>query len=344
MQTLLSSNDNTVLLSKKMFRSLVLLAMVGFAMIWAIDFYSAIIIRFDAVSYPICIVSLGVIFLLSYKISLNVLQHLGYFIIAGYLISSSIVHHELLPHQELSSAVQWLALNYVMAYLFFSRQRAVLLTIIVFVITMVGHFWVLSRYDSLDETFGMILNMAVAHIIYIILLWGIVSIREKAVYTNTLEQQVQLDPLTQLLNRRGFEKKITHFSQLKQSVSYALLILDVDHFKQINDTYGHLVGDQVLIGLSQKLREELRHNDIIARWGGEEFAVIIFYHSVGQVLKLAQRLRLSVEQMQIDNIAQITVSIGVGFSHEVSHIEQLFELVDTRLYNAKKAGRNCIIS
>lgn len=340
----LSSNYNSVLLTRAMFRSLVLLAIVGFSVIWVIDASSAIIVKFDAVSYPICIALLSAIFLLSYKVSLGMLQHACYFIIAGYLISSSIVHHQSLPHPELSSAVQWLALNYVMAYLFFARQRAMILTIIVLVVTIVGHFWVLSRYDSLTETLGMTLNMVVAHLIYIILLWGIVSIREKAVYTSILEQQVQLDPLTQLLNRRGLEKEITHFTQLKQPVSYALMILDVDYFKRINDTYGHLAGDQVLITLSQRLREQLRHNDIIARWGGEEFAVIIFHQSAGQVLKLAQRLRLSVEQMHLDNIPQITVSIGLGYSHEVSHIEQLFELVDSRLYNAKKAGRNCIIN
>lgn len=339
----LSSNHNSVLLSSKIFRSLVLFAIAGFSAIWAIDSSSNIIVEFDALSYPICIILLGAIFLLSFKVSLSVLQHFCYFIITGYLISSSIVHHQLLPHQELSSAVQWLALNYVMAYLFFSRKRAVVLTIIVFGVNIIGHFCVLIHYDSLSETLGMVLNMAVAHIVYIVLLWSIVSIREKAAYASVLEQQVQLDPLTQLLNRRGLEKEVSHFTHLKQPVSYALMILDIDHFKQINDTYGHLVGDNVLVNLCQKLREQIRHNDIIARWGGEEFAVITFNQSTEQVLKLAQRLRLAIEQMHLADIRPITVSIGVGHSHEVSNIEQLFELVDARLYNAKKAGRNCII-
>ena len=151
------------------------------------------------------------------------------------------------------------------------------------------------------------------------------------------------DPLTGLLNRRELEsqaKKIIHQAD-RNSSTFALLSIDVDFFKRVNDTYGHQVGDKVLIHLANVLTKERRINDLVARVGGEEFVLILPDIDKDNAILLAEKLRQTVEQEPIDNIS-ITISIGLVVTDKNTKVDLdvLLKASDNALYQSKEAGRN----
>lgn len=161
-------------------------------------------------------------------------------------------------------------------------------------------------------------------------------------------QQASLDALTNLHNRRGFDLAIeeTMVTSLSEELNFCLLILDIDHFKIINDTHGHLVGDKVLIGLSKLLTKHMRGNDYLARFGGEEFSVILRETPITGAFSVAENLRKSIEKLRLkhvktgEQIGQVTISIGVANYRKGESVVDLIHRCDRALYRAKSLGRN----
>jgi diguanylate cyclase (GGDEF)-like protein len=165
---------------------------------------------------------------------------------------------------------------------------------------------------------------------------------------NSLRELAYRDGLTSLYNHRYFQKVFG--AELKRAVRYnypvSLLMVDIDFFKKVNDTFGHLVGDSVLKEVGSVLVRLVRNSDIVARYGGEEFAVILSETGTRGARVLAQRLRRGVEQEQIENNGQpisVTISIGLASTDmselELNHVA-LIECSDQALYMAKQNGRN----
>lgn len=162
----------------------------------------------------------------------------------------------------------------------------------------------------------------------------------------SLQKQATTDPLTGMNNRRYFEEALqgylTEFNKI--GASLGLLILDLDHFKSVNDNYGHDVGDQVLKEVALRMRAISREHDVVARLGGEEFAVITPYANRDQLLGVAERYREMVEALNVTSgnvVIRPTVSIGVATNKEdCLTSDELFKAADRRLYQAKNAGRN----
>lgn len=161
---------------------------------------------------------------------------------------------------------------------------------------------------------------------------------------DSLERLASADPLTGLANRRGGERDISaEISRARrQSTPLSCLLLDIDHFKNVNDTSGHQAGDYVLREISELLRRTVRAYDILVRWGGEEFLIVLPGVTPEQARKLAERLRLAVEQMPLSGIDGVTASIGVSALGKDYSFEGMFAEADRRLYAAKAAGRNRI--
>ncbi|MGE8571921.1 MAG: GGDEF domain-containing protein [Acinetobacter amyesii] len=165
---------------------------------------------------------------------------------------------------------------------------------------------------------------------------------------HTLRKIAHTDELTQLSNRRQFvhaaNKKI---QETPMTVCTSLLIFDVDHFKAINDQYGHDVGDQVLCQIAEIARKEMRFYDILARFGGEEFIVLLPYTVPEDALKIAERLRHKMEQYQfyIDGqLLKFSISIGVSkIDPDHAKLDQLIKQADIALYEAKRQGRNRVV-
>lgn len=164
---------------------------------------------------------------------------------------------------------------------------------------------------------------------------------------HNLRQRALSDDLTGALSRRGLrERSAALLAGASGGAGVAVLMLDVDHFKAINDRHGHLVGDEVLRHLTQVLRGNLRDDALLARYGGEEFTVVLPLRSRDDAEAVAERLRQVVESHPCDASVghiRITVSIGVAF-HRASHpLEEVLSRADVHLYEAKQAGRNCVI-
>jgi len=164
-----------------------------------------------------------------------------------------------------------------------------------------------------------------------------------------LEQLAQTDPLTQLLNRRALTERIATEMEraLRYDATLALLMIDLDHFKRVNDTHGHLVGDDVLRDMGELLRGMIRTNDIVARYGGEEFLVLLPETDDAGAEVFAERIRQAVEAASFARDAmteplRMTCSIGVALfpAARVETAEDLLARADSALYRAKADGRN----
>lgn len=155
------------------------------------------------------------------------------------------------------------------------------------------------------------------------------------------------DALTGVLNRRGFEDKARpHFARQSKS-PLALVLCDLDHFKSINDTYGHSAGDDVLKDFGAILRNELHTNDLAGRLGGEEFAVLLPGASITEATRFAEQVRSTLERRHFDSIPasrRITASFGIADRHSGHQFQELYERADRRLYLAKADGRNRIVT
>jgi diguanylate cyclase (GGDEF)-like protein len=158
------------------------------------------------------------------------------------------------------------------------------------------------------------------------------------------------DGLTDLDNYREFRRQLTEETQRSSRYGrpFSLLMLDLDHFKQVNDTYGHLAGDEALRGLAALMRREVRPVDRIARYGGEEFAIILPETSTTGALATAERIREIVATRPIavngERQVALTVSIGVGtYPDDADTEEKLVGAADQALYTAKSGGRNRVI-
>jgi diguanylate cyclase (GGDEF)-like protein len=194
--------------------------------------------------------------------------------------------------------------------------------------------------------------IAVFGIITTLLLLGLISfflsrlIRKLDEARQTIEKIAITDALTDLFNRRHillrFEEEFEKFKRLNKNVS--CLMIDVDNFKDINDSYGHQIGDQVLQAISARMRDSVRAYDILGRYGGEEFLIIMPDTGLEDAAGLAERIRTSVKEVLIGNAA-VTLSLGVVCS-EVSDrsVDDIIKRADENLYKAKKGGRDRISS
>jgi len=156
-----------------------------------------------------------------------------------------------------------------------------------------------------------------------------------------LRKKSQVDQLTEILNRRGLEEVLENKNPLKDQICF--ILIDIDKFKLINDNYGHAVGDSVLKELSIVVSKNLRDEDIFARWGGEEFVVVVYTNDFNVAQNIAEKLRIEIEKFNFTTVENITASFGVSHpKDENCTFEQLFDHADKALYQAKEMGRNSV--
>jgi len=158
-----------------------------------------------------------------------------------------------------------------------------------------------------------------------------------------LRHAASTDPLTGAYNRRSLDLCLSRFEQ--EGKFFSVLAVDIDHFKQVNDRFGHEAGDKALVSLCQKMSELSREQDIVARTGGEEFVLVLPNTPKEHALAMAERLRSSVAEMMLEQIGTIRISVGVASFHQNSHTpKQVLKQADQALYQAKRHGRNrCVL-
>ena len=157
-----------------------------------------------------------------------------------------------------------------------------------------------------------------------------------------LQRLATTDRLTGTWNRAYFDEVAAQ--ETARAARYgeplSLLLFDVDHFKAINDTHGHLVGDQVLIELTRRVRDQLRAIDVLARWGGEEFVVMLPHCGAAEAEQVAEKLRARVQDPPFAQVGQVTSSFGVAAFRHSDNLDTWLKRADEALYAAKAGGRN----
>ncbi|MBA8613249.1 GGDEF domain-containing protein, partial [Vibrio cholerae] len=180
-------------------------------------------------------------------------------------------------------------------------------------------------------------------VIFILYSWFFYRNHQYSIKLKTLSG---LDYLTKSFNRHRFMEFLSYEYErfLRNGEKYSIVMIDVDYFKSINDQFGHTVGDKYLLELTNLIKSRLRKSDIFARWGGEEFIILLPETSVNQALILTESLRVNIKKHQFTGKKPITISLGIS---EVLKSDEGMEIVidraDRALYQAKKTGRDKVV-
>ena len=160
------------------------------------------------------------------------------------------------------------------------------------------------------------------------------------------EKSSKEDPLTGCLNRAGFSSVLMreHENLVKNGSPVSFVILDIDHFKDVNDTWGHNVGDEVLVNLTKLIQGKIRNTDALVRWGGEEFVILCGDTPIQNAQFLAEKLRHAIETTQLIKQQVVTCSFGIAEMVAGEDPKRLFDRADKALYASKQAGRNRVTS
>jgi len=208
-------------------------------------------------------------------------------------------------------------------------------------------FVLMYLFDKSEEEIFLYAMVAVSLVVYV---YAVIAINRKngeEAYANAYYMQVvsSTDGLSHLLNRRSWYERCGKIFEIEKNVSF--IMLDIDHFKKVNDTYGHEAGDLVIQTVANILMEHTRESDLVGRLGGEEFGVFLTNIEEKELLKLAERLRKSIENQTIhynDITIQVTSSLGVVSKDDQSAtFKDLVRLGDENLYKAKETGRNRVV-
>ncbi len=268
----------------------------------------------------------------------EIAQLLGFSVCALFVLldfqSSSL--QSLKDNNTMAAGMPWFPVVSVLAFLVLLPQQALWFSIF-FNLIAIG-LSVLTLTNATDSQVNILIQFHVANMV----LMGFIAIfgRMRAQY-NTVQLQANTDVLTGIQNRRSMQQHLeqTHADQLP----YALIVLDVDRFKNINDHYGHAFGDIVLREMAFVLENHTRQGDQAARWGGEEFLVLVKNQSLEQTCVLAERLRKAIVEANLGGV-RITASLGVAARQETENLDEVMARADAALYQAKANGRDRVSS
>jgi len=167
------------------------------------------------------------------------------------------------------------------------------------------------------------------------------TIREKL----QLQEQATQDQLTKAYNRAYFYKNIDSLilSNNEQNKKTGIIFFDIDHFKNVNDTYGHQVGDDVLKTIVNIVKSNIRSSDKLIRWGGEEFVIVLPVNEIDNVYKNAESLRIKIENYKFNEVGKLTCSFGIVLHSDECSIDESIKKADDKLYEAKDSGRNRVV-
>lgn len=169
--------------------------------------------------------------------------------------------------------------------------------------------------------------------------------RKQFVDSKELRRLTITDTMTGIYNRAKFNdelnKWIDHYNRYENTLS--LVMFDIDDFKRVNDSYGHLIGDSVIQDIASTIRKEVRITDIFARWGGEEFAILLPHTDIHRAMEITERIRYCIQEISFNKSDNITCSFGLVELNKNENAESLLQRVDTLLYDAKKCGKNAVV-
>ena len=202
----------------------------------------------------------------------------------------------------------------------------------------------LSAVHLDDPRLGVLVSVFMAVFVFFLNAWGgqQTDLEEAEMQALLLKERINSDPLTGLLSRRGVDLAVT--SLMSRREPFGVLLIDIDHFKAINDTLGHDAGDRAIKALAAKLRDVARDRDVVGRWGGEEFIMLSPSSEPRSIEGFAQRVRREVAAMEAPGVPAMTISVGITRFPLFEPFEETVKRADDALYTAKAQGRNCVRS
>jgi diguanylate cyclase (GGDEF)-like protein len=257
----------------------------------------------------------------------------------------------LLANYNALTVLNWLPLCYAMAFFMLETRQAFVAAAVIlafFAACTVMRSHAGTAYAMQDRS--LLVNILISHVVLVVCLTGglwlkhVVNVQgEQASRLNLL---AATDPLTGLANRRLTLALLDQLARdCRLDLAPVILLADLDHFKHINDGWGHEMGDQVLVAVASALRASTRDADTVARWGGEEFLIVLPATRAGEATELAERLRLRVEALQVADRHQcpVPVTLSIGIARLVANEtgSSWLKRADEALYRAKNDGRNC---
>ncbi|MBA4788707.1 MAG: GGDEF domain-containing protein [Rhizobiales bacterium] len=319
--------------------------------LWLFEARSGLLSNYDRYGYPLLLTGFGVSFALLVAVPRlrTTAEVVGYATFVLYCAGAVLAFPSLPPDTRLytiANTLQWMPLIYVTAFLLFKQRRAILAAGGAFAISLAALGWTLVTGAAGTWTAihaSLILNAYVVHLLALLALSLFVvtqsAFERMRKRTLVLESAAFSDALTGVANRRGLERILMRHAEQPGS-PMALILLDMDHFKRVNDRRGHVFGDRVLQTIVDALRGALRADDLLGRWGGDEFLVIADGTSIEDARALAERLRQAAAALPANVSGGVTLSAGVSLWDGEGGLEEALRRVDIALYAAKNQGRD----
>lgn len=343
-----------------MLAALMLFGSLAVGLIWAMEVASGKIAHWDRWAYPgllaVFVSSLPMLLLMRpgrvLWVKGLVLVALNIHLIGSVHVSLFIGDGPLNTH-KLVASVFWLPLCFSGAFVMLPLRAALVFASTTFFLGFlpIAGAFIAGPPARWGEDFAeLAVHLALAQVSIFLTMSAIAALRsDHQLAQQRAEQMAALastDLLTSLPNRRQLTQALS--SQLAMAARSAqpvsVMLIDVDHFKRINDNHGHAVGDQTLVALGTLLGRDCRGSDHVGRWGGEEFLVVLPVTPLAQASELAERLRSKVNASHFDHVGQASVSIGVAQSEVGDTLDALLQRADKALYCAKERGRNRVES
>lgn len=325
-----------------------ILCVVG---LWAFEARMGLVSSYDRFAYPLLLAGFVASFLMlgSRKSRQYIGEWTAYNSFVIYCAGGIASFADLEPATRLytiANTLQWMPLMYVSAFLLFPKRQAIFAAGTAFLLALGALSWLLYSGGSEGWTYihgSLILNAYVVHLLTLLAL-SLFIVTQEAFdrmrrQTEVLESAAFSDPLTGVFNRRGLERMLTRHADAP-GIPMALILLDMDHFKSVNDRRGHLHGDRVLQAIVHRLRQTLRDEDVFGRWGGDEFLILADGATIEEATRLAERLRQTVADMPRAESYGVTLSAGVSLWDGQGGLEEAIRRVDAALYSAKHRGRD----
>ncbi|MFD0463372.1 GGDEF domain-containing protein [Microvirga aerilata] len=245
-----------------------------------------------------------------------------------------------------ANTLQWMPILYIVAFIFFEKKRAIFAGLSVFLLSILaplavfatkgGQFW--------DVPLGaLLINGYAVHLMVLLTLSLFIMLKDQFVQASELARKMEstahTDQLTSIPNRRGLEAILDRYGEAPTQ-PVTLILLDIDHFKRVNDQFGHLTGDDVLCSTAKLIKRQLRPTDAIGRWGGEEFLIIAPDTDLQAGMSLADHLRRTVNASIHSVVGPVSFSAGLAVWADGRTLRDTLHLADRSLYEAKRQGRN----
>jgi diguanylate cyclase (GGDEF)-like protein len=328
---------------------------LAIAVLWGLELSSGKISEVNRYAYPVLLAlfSGSVLVLRRWPQHVGLVRWAGFLSVSlsqlGDLVNTLLQSGPLIGNYSAVTLFNWLPLIYALAFFLLEGSAAVWSACVLLALVSAGFAWRVVSPEGHPDDVTLLVNVLASHVVFIVCLTGWLRMKRLLSRQHGLAEELRVlaatDPLTGLANRRQALDELGRLvAPPAREPPPVALLCDIDHFKRINDQLGHEVGDRVLVDVADALRRATRATDVVARWGGEEFLVVLPGSPLPEALELAERLRQRVAQAGAEGAAApvggVTMSVGLAAHRPEESTTEWLRRTDEALYRAKHAGRD----